>query len=233
MGKIEHPFVCRAGCIFFYLNTFLCPFSCWIDYYYYSVSITIINFSELFLYWRNKAFVNNKSFSFFQFDFFVFFLLLTVVFCNTEFLFYIVKTLIFSFMVWFLWPTWKDLSYPRIHFRKILCFLLKGENRDCSTHRSWYRFGVTQRGSAADCSQPQAPAAAAAAAMSLQSCPTPCDPIDGSPPGSTVPGILQARTLEWVAISFSKRREQTLGKALQSRDPLSHGVGAGTLFVEI
>ena len=40
-------------------------------------------------------------------------------------------------------------------------------------------------------------------AKSLQSCPTPCDPIDGSPPGSPVPGILQARTLEWVAISFS------------------------------
>ena len=46
-------------------------------------------------------------------------------------------------------------------------------------------------------------AAAAAAAKSLQSCPTLCDPIDGSPPGSPVPGILQARTLEWVAISFS------------------------------
>ena len=45
--------------------------------------------------------------------------------------------------------------------------------------------------------------AAAAAAKSLQSCPTLCDPIDGSPPGSPVPGILQARTLEWVAISFS------------------------------
>ena len=46
-------------------------------------------------------------------------------------------------------------------------------------------------------------AAAAAAAKSLQSCPTLCNPIDGSPPGSPVPGILQARTLEWVAISFS------------------------------
>ena len=46
-------------------------------------------------------------------------------------------------------------------------------------------------------------AAAAAAAKSLQSCPTLCDPIDGCPPGSSVPGILQARTLEWVAISFS------------------------------
>ena len=45
--------------------------------------------------------------------------------------------------------------------------------------------------------------AAASAAKSLQSCPTLCDPTDGSPPGSPVPGILQARTLEWVAISFS------------------------------
>ena len=47
------------------------------------------------------------------------------------------------------------------------------------------------------------PPAAAAAAESLQSCLTLCDLIDGSPPGSPVPGILQARTLEWVAISFS------------------------------
>ena len=47
------------------------------------------------------------------------------------------------------------------------------------------------------------PIAAAAAAKSLQSCPTLCDPIDGSPPGSPLPGILQARPLEWVAISFS------------------------------
>ena len=46
-------------------------------------------------------------------------------------------------------------------------------------------------------------AAAAAAAKSLQSCPTLCDPIDSSPPGSPIPGILQARTLEWFAISFS------------------------------
>ena len=45
--------------------------------------------------------------------------------------------------------------------------------------------------------------AAVAAAESLQSCPTLCNPIDGSPPGSPIPGILQARTLEWVAISFS------------------------------
>ena len=46
-------------------------------------------------------------------------------------------------------------------------------------------------------------ATAAAAAKLLQLCPTLCDPIDGSPPGSPVPGILQARTLEWVAISFA------------------------------
>ena len=52
--------------------------------------------------------------------------------------------------------------------------------------------------------------AAAAAAKSLQSCPTLCDPIDGSPPGLLVPGILQARTLEWVAISFSNARKWKL-----------------------
>ena len=46
-------------------------------------------------------------------------------------------------------------------------------------------------------------AAVVAVAKSLQSCPTLCGPIDGSPPGSTVPGILQARTLKWVTISFS------------------------------
>ena len=50
---------------------------------------------------------------------------------------------------------------------------------------------------------PAATAAAAAAAKSLQLCPTQCNPINGIPPGSPVPGILQARTLEWVAISFS------------------------------
>ena len=49
-------------------------------------------------------------------------------------------------------------------------------------------------------------AAAAAAAKSLQLCPILCNPIDGSSPGSPVPGILQARTLEWVAISFSLSR---------------------------
>ena len=56
---------------------------------------------------------------------------------------------------------------------------------------------------AADAATAAAAAAAAAAAKSLQSCPILCDPKDGSPPGSAVPGILQARTLEWVAIFFS------------------------------
>ena len=61
----------------------------------------------------------------------------------------------------------------------------KSQRRLFKTHNFW-KFKITL-----------------AAAKSLQSCPTLCDPIDGSPPGSPVPGILQARTLEWVAISFS------------------------------
>ena len=59
--------------------------------------------------------------------------------------------------------------------------------------------------------------AAAAAAKSLQSCPTLCDPIDGSPPGSLVPGILQARTLEWVAVSFSSAWKWNVKGKLLSR----------------
>ena len=55
---------------------------------------------------------------------------------------------------------------------------------------------------------------AAAAAKSLQSCPTLCDPIDGSLPGSAVPGILQARTLEWVAISFGASKSKVKVKSL-------------------
>ena len=67
--------------------------------------------------------------------------------------------------------------------------------------------------------------AAAAAAKSLQSCPTLCDPINSSPPGSAVPGILQARTLEWVAISFSsawkwKVKVKSLSKCPTLCDPM-------------
>ena len=66
----------------------------------------------------------------------------------------------------------------------------KGNAKECSNYRTIALIS-------------HAATAAAAAAKSLQSCPTLCDPIDGSLPGSPVPGILQARTLEWVAISFS------------------------------
>ena len=59
--------------------------------------------------------------------------------------------------------------------------------------------------------------AVAAAAKSLWSCPTLCDPIEGSPPGSPVPGILQARTLEWVAISFSNAGKWKVKVKLLSR----------------
>ena len=63
--------------------------------------------------------------------------------------------------------------------------------------------------------------AAAAAAESLKSCPTLCDPVDGSLPGSPVPGILQARTLEWVAISFSNAWKWKVKVKSLSRVPLS------------
>ena len=62
--------------------------------------------------------------------------------------------------------------------------------------------------------------AAATAAKSLQSCPTLCDPIDGSPPGSPIPGILKARTLEWVAISFSNAWEWKVKVKSLSHVPL-------------
>ena len=75
----------------------------------------------------------------------------------------------------------QDLSWFHIYFRLICC--------RCEKRHEYFDRNYT--------------AAAVAAAKSLQSCPTLCDPIDGSPPGSPVPGILQARTLEWVAISFS------------------------------
>ena len=61
----------------------------------------------------------------------------------------------------------------------------------------------------------------AAAAAKSPSCPTLCDPIDGSPPGSPIPGILQARTLEWVAISFSSAwKWKVKGKSLSLSDPM-------------
>ena len=84
--------------------------------------------------------------------------------------------------------------------------------------RPWCPDGLLSFLSGCLCSQPSghlfsppseaAAAAAAAAAKSLQSCPTLCDPIDGLLPGSSVPGILQARTLEWVAMSFSNAESE-------------------------
>ena len=74
--------------------------------------------------------------------------------------------------------------------------------------------------------------APAAAAKSLQSCPTLCDPIDGSPPGYPIPGILQARTLEWVAISFSnawkwKVKVKSLSCALS--DPMDYSLPGSSI----
>ena len=67
---------------------------------------------------------------------------------------------------------------------------------------------------------------AAAAAKSLQSCPTLCDPIDSNPPGSPVPGILQARTLEWATIAFSERHRLAGDKLLTEK--VKHGcIGEG------
>ena len=71
---------------------------------------------------------------------------------------------------------------------------------------------------------------AAAAAKSLQSCLTLCDPIDGSPPSSPVPGILQARTLEWVAISFSTVAVSRVGHVAPWEEFRSQRAGPGTLL---
>ena len=73
--------------------------------------------------------------------------------------------------------------------------------------------------------------AAAAAAKSLQSCPALCNPIDGSPPGSPVPGILQARTLEWVAISFSNLESILKSRDITNKGPSSQGYGFSSGYV--
>ena len=89
-----------------------------------------------------------------------------------------------SFPLWFIPRNWKLFSmlYSRtLLFIHSVCKQLASTNPKLPVH----------------------PFPAAATAKSLQSCPTLCDPIDSSPPGSPIPGILQARTLEWVAIAFS------------------------------
>ena len=75
---------------------------------------------------------------------------------------------------------------------------------------------------------------AAAAAKSIQSCPTLCGPIDGSPPGSPVPGILQARTLEWVAISFSsawkwKVKSEVVQSSPTLSNPIDHSLASSSV----
>ena len=76
--------------------------------------------------------------------------------------------------------------------------------------------------------------AAAAAAKSLQSHPTLCDPIDSSPPGSPIPGILQARTLEWVAISFSNMKVKSESEVAQScstfSDPMDYSPLGSSIY---
>ena len=86
-----------------------------------------------------------------------------------------------------------------------------GSTQETKPHQYWNRENLIQR-----------IAAAAAAAKSLQSCLTLCDPMDSSPPGSPVPGILQARTLEWVAISFSNDESE---KWKRSRSVVSDSQG--------
>ena len=89
------------------------------------------------------------------------------------------------------------LGHPSAPALNILCHALNLDWRFIS-HMMLYMFQCHSPKSSHACPLP-----AATAAKSLQSCPTLCNPIDSSPPGSPVPGILQAKTLEWVAISFS------------------------------
>ena len=90
-----------------------------------------------------------------------------------------------------------------------------GSSRDCSEVRSMCPYKCGSHSLLAHVAAP------AAAAKSLQSCPTLCDPIDSSPPGSPVPGILQARTLEWVATSFSKEQDRVLLKEKNCLDAIA------------
>ena len=109
------------------------------------------------------------------------------------------------------------ISYPNLQdFCLFVCLFFPPEMS--YTHGTWLSLGRVGRAEESVLwlqdiiNNPQSNAAAA---KLLQSCPTLCDPIDSSPPGSTVPGILQARTLEWVAISFSSAwKWKVKGKSL-------------------
>ena len=100
-----------------------------------------------------------------------------------------------------------DYSPPRsfvhgISQARILEWVAMLSSRGSSWPRDWTHVSTALAGGFFN-TQPPGKPNLLYAVKSLQSCPTLCDPIDGSPPGSPVPGILQARTLEWVAISFS------------------------------
>jgi len=95
--------------------------------------------------------------------------------------------------------SWKRHSPDPFEFAVTMNHL----SRDVEINDSWINGSKTSKKIKWDRTSTLKPHMTAAAAKSLQSCPTLCDPRDGSPPGSPVPGILQARTVEWVAISFS------------------------------
>ena len=101
----------------------------------------------------------------------------------------------------------KNTEYKRIYpnsFYKAIIILIPNLNKDTKSRRKIQASILDEYRSK---NFQQKIAAAAAAAKSLQLCQILCTPIEGSPPGSPVPGILQARTLEWVAISFSNARK--------------------------
>ena len=108
--------------------------------------------------------------------------------------------------------TWEWLSPP--HSK--ICWHLSSPS--CCPVNSWIMLIVQERGYSPRFATGSS--YAAAAAKLLQSCPTLCSPIDGSPPGSVVPGILQARTLEWVCFSFSNAWKWKVKVKLLSRNPM-------------
>ena len=104
---------------------------------------------------------------------------------------------------WVAIPSSRGSSQPRDQTH-VSCGSCIGRSGFLTTKATWESLVITVRAKLLQLGpNPCDPIVITAAAKSLQSCPTLCDPIDGSPPGSPVPGILQARTLEWVVISFS------------------------------
>ena len=121
------------------------------------------------------------------------------------------------------------LFFPKLRWqsRRMCTNFLLWELQSCNSllNNHWQEnFGSHQKKISHIQGQREAPIkiTAATAAKLLQSCPTLCDPIDGSPPGSPVPGIVQARTLEWVAISFSNAWKWSYSVVSNSSRP--HGL---------